>query len=111
MIGHRTPTMMLNCGMTTSFGAWRPNFNREEDLDTGAPHLDTTTGTPASGTAPFHEFLPEPPCRRPALRHSFSPLVAVSSCAPRVKLECVGASPRKGRKSGFERLSPEGTSR
>ena len=42
-------------------------------------HLDATSGTPASGTAPLHEPKPEAPCRRPALHHSFSPLVEVSS--------------------------------
>src|SRR5438876_12409973 len=45
--------------------------------ETKGAHLDTTTGTPASGTAPLHK----PPCRRPALRQSFSPLVVVSRCA------------------------------
>src|SRR2546425_6021434 len=43
--------------------------------------LDTATGAPASGPAPSHEPEPETPGRRPALRHSISPLVAVSRCA------------------------------
>src|SRR5437773_12171447 len=44
-------------------------------------HLDTATGAPASGPAALREPEPETPGRRPALRHSMSPLVAVSSCA------------------------------
>jgi len=44
--------------------------------------LDTTAGTPASGTAPLHETEAGLPCRRPALRQSFSPWVLVSRCAP-----------------------------
>ncbi len=40
-------------------------------------HFDTTTGAPASGTARLHDPQTEPPCRRPALRYSFSSLVAV----------------------------------
>ena len=45
-------------------------------------HLDTATGAPVSGPAPLREPEPETPGRRPALRHSMFPLLAVSRRAP-----------------------------
>src|SRR5437762_1152577 len=45
----------------------------------GGAHLDTATGAPASGPAPLREPEPETPRRRPALRHSMFPLLAVST--------------------------------
>ena len=44
--------------------------------------LDTATGAPASGPAPFREPEPETPGRTPALHHRISLLVAVRSAAP-----------------------------
>src|SRR5439155_24399158 len=54
---------------------------RQGDRQCLGAHLDTATGAPASGPAPLREPEPETPGRRPALRHSMSPLVAVSGCA------------------------------
>jgi hypothetical protein len=64
-------------------------------------HLDTATGAPASGPAPLRETEPEMPDRRPALRHSMSPLVAVSRCA-RMR------APRKQRVDGNSIKEPAG---
>src|SRR5206468_3009333 len=42
----------------------------------------TAPGTPASSTAPLHEPKREVPCRRPAFRNAFSPLVALTRGDP-----------------------------
>src|SRR5436190_23368702 len=52
---------------------------RQGDRQCLGAHLDAATGAPAAGPAPLREPEPETPGRRPALRHSMFPLVAVST--------------------------------
>src|SRR6266550_9585883 len=94
-------TSVLQTILDNNNRLWADGFIRSDGgpdvgAQAGEVHGRARAHDTATGTAPRHEPKPEAPCRRPALRQSLSPLVAVSDapvagsvCRPSVDFQAV----------------------